>query len=285
MSDIASSLYSAILANATQVSSHVSAAAQRGKDEEIQSILDARYEEEQRIIDEQNRVGLAEQKRVYGQRQAVAYRLSIAQMADARLQAREYELLSEDFLASAGMRRAQMGVAYSRSGALLAGSALARTSASKQRAEQGSERLKRAAKYAMSRGKMLSTITRHSAFKPSFVPVPDAIKQTHVPMPGQDTGSGRRFGAPRFSRYPGRGGATAEARALERQQALAYRTSAIEGSSFMKAFQEGGQHIPSVFGPGAGGRVDLTGEGYTDHGKRGAFDFSGPGAHGQGFGY
>ena len=55
MSDLASSIYRAVMAGNTQVSSSMSAAAQQGKGKAIQALLDKRYEAEQRIIDEQNR--------------------------------------------------------------------------------------------------------------------------------------------------------------------------------------------------------------------------------------
>ena len=126
MSDWAASMWRAVTASSTQVNSHMSAAAQKDRGDAIQAVLDKQYEEQQRIIDETNRRGLAEQQRVYGQRQAVAYRLSIAQTIDARMQAREYELLSQDFLAKAQYKRGQMSVAYSRSGAMVGGSALLR---------------------------------------------------------------------------------------------------------------------------------------------------------------
>ena len=190
MSDLASSIYRAVMAGNTQVSSSMSAAAQQGKGKAIQALLDKRYEAEQRIIDEQNRRGRAEQKRVYDQRQAVTYRLSVAQMVDARLQAREYELLSQDFLAKAQYKMGQMGSAYSRSGAVMAGSALLRTKQTQDRGAIGAARMRRAADYTMKRGKMLSTITKHSAVKPSFVPIPDAIRQVHVEMPKITAGGG-----------------------------------------------------------------------------------------------
>jgi len=236
MSDFVAGITRAVLAANTQVSSHMSTAAQEGRQEEIQALLDKRYEEEQRIIDETNRRGLSEQKRVYAQRQAVNYRLSVAQMVDARLQAREYELLSQDFLAKAQYKRGQMSVAYARSGALMGGSALLRVKQNKDRAAQGADRFKRAATYALERGKMLSTITKHSSVKPQFVPIPDAIRQTHIEMPMPDInrsggggggGYGMRGGA-------GGGGAVSWARPVVDDQGV--RT----GNPATFAFQKGG---------------------------------------------
>ena len=181
MSDYSASVQSALLANQTNVSSYISKEAQKVKARSIQKALDKRHAEEQRIVDEHNRMSREEQTRVYAQRQAISYRLSVAQMVDAQLQAREFELQSQDYLAAAQVRRSEMGSRYSRSGALLAGSALARTDANEKRARQGAARLQKAAKNARERGRMLSTITKHSASKPMFVPLPDAIKQEYVP--------------------------------------------------------------------------------------------------------
>ena len=181
MSDYSASVQSALLANQTNVSSYISKEAQKVKARSIQKALDKRHAEEQRIVDEHNRMSREEQTRVYAQRQAISYRLSVAQMVDAQLQAREFEMQSQDYLAAAQVRRSEMGSRYSRSGALLAGSALARTDANEKRARQGAARLQRASKNAISRGRMLSTITKNSASKPMFVPLPDAIKQTYVP--------------------------------------------------------------------------------------------------------
>ena len=189
MLNLSSSLFSAIMSNATMVGSHMSAAAQQGREKAIQKALDDRYAAEQRIIDKQNEIGRREQSRVYAQTQANMYRLSVSQMMDAQAQAQEYELMAQDYLNAAGYKRARMGSAYSRSGALLAGSALARTAMNKERASVGAARLRRAAEYALERGKMLSTITKESAVKPSFVPIPDSIKQTYI-APFTPTSSG-----------------------------------------------------------------------------------------------
>ena len=145
MLNLSSSLFSAIMSNATMVSSHMSAAAQAGREKAIQKALDERYAAEQRIIDKQNEIGRREQSRVYAQTQANMYRLSVSQMMDAQAQAQEYELMAQDYLNAAGYKRARMGSAYSRSGALLAGSALARTAVNKERASAGAARLRRAA--------------------------------------------------------------------------------------------------------------------------------------------
>ena len=191
MLNLSSSLFSAIMSNATMVSSHMSAAAQAGREKAIQKALDERYAAEQRIIDKQNEIGRREQSRVYAQTQANMYRLSVSQMMDAQAQAQEYELMAQDYLNAAGYKRARMGSAYSRSGALLAGSALARTAMNNERASAGAARLRRAAEYALERGKMLSTITKESAVKPSFVPIPDAIKQSYVaPFAPSSSGGG-----------------------------------------------------------------------------------------------
>ena len=189
MLNLSASLFSAIMANWTQVGSLMSEAAQAGRAKAIQKALDARHAAEQRIIDAQNKMGQREQSRVYMQSQANMYRLSVSQMMDAQAQSQEYELMAQDYLNAAGYKRARMGSAYSRSGALLAGSALARTAMNKERASAGAARLRRAAEYALERGKMLSSITKGSAVKPSFVPIPDSIKQTYIP-PFVPTSSG-----------------------------------------------------------------------------------------------
>ena len=93
MLNLSSSLFSAIMSNATMVSSHMSAAAQAGREKAIQKALDERYAAEQRIIDKQNEIGRREQSRVYAQTQANMYRLSVSQMMDAQAQAQEYELM------------------------------------------------------------------------------------------------------------------------------------------------------------------------------------------------
>ena len=256
MSDWAASMWRAVTASSTQVNSHMSAAAQKDRGDAIQAVLDKQYEEQQRIIDETNRRGLAEQQRVYGQRQAVAYRLSIAQTIDARMQAREYELLSQDFLAKAQYKRGQMSVAYSRSGAMVGGAALLRLQQNRERAAEGSARLKRAATYARERGKMLSTITKHSAVKPSFVPIPDAIKRTHIEMPVPDANRGGGGGG-----RGGRGGSDIN---------WALRTNTVvddmgvrTGNPVTYAFQKGGvfqKDYPrfSGFHPDFGGAGDET---------------------------
>lgn len=192
--DTSSQLYRAILANATMVGSHMSTAAQEDQTEAIEHIIEARWQEEQRIIDEQNRRALEERERHYKVSQRTAYALSRAQMADARRQAQEYELLAEDFVQAAGVKRARMGSAYSASGALMAGSALVRTRANKQRAEQGAARLSRAARYAIKRGETLSRITKAAVTKIPYVPIPDAIKQSYVPPFIPKDGSGGRIG-------------------------------------------------------------------------------------------
>ena len=258
MSDWAASMYRAVTASSTQVNSHMSAAAQKDRGDAIQAVLDKQYEEQQRIIDETNRRGLAEQQRVYGQRQAVAYRLSIAQTIDARMQAREYELLSQDFLAKAQYKRGQMSVAYSRSGAMVGGSALLRLRQNRERAAEGSARLKRAATYARERGKMLSTITKHSAVKPSFVPIPDAIKRTHIEMPVPDANRGGGGGG--GGRGGGRYGSNLPA---SFQNSVVDDTGVRTGNPVTYAFQKGGvfqKDYPtySGFHPAFGGAGDET---------------------------
>ena len=189
MLNISASLFSAIMANWSQVGSHMSAAAQAGREKAIQKALNERHAAEQRIIDAQNEMAKREQSRVYMKSQANMYRLSVSQMMDAQAESKEYELMAQDYLNAAGYKRARMGSAYSRSGALLAGSALARTAVNKERASAGAARLRRAAEYALERGKMISSITKESAVKPSFVPIPDSIKQTYIP-PFTPTSSG-----------------------------------------------------------------------------------------------
>ena len=256
MSDWAASMWRAVTASSTQVNSHMSAAAQKDRGDAIQAVLDKQYEEQQRIIDETNRRGLAEQQRVYGQRQAVAYRLSIAQTIDARMQAREYELLSQDFLAKAQYKRGQMSVAYSRSGAMVGGSALLRLRQNRERAAEGSARLKRAATYARERGKMLSTITKHSAVKPSFVPIPDAIKRTHIEMPVTDANRGGGGGGRGGRGGSGSGGAWSMPTVVD-------DTGVRTGSPVQYAFQKGGVFqadypVFSGFHPDFGGAGDET---------------------------
>ena len=185
-------IYRAVMANATLVSSHISAQAQQGREEAIKAALEARHQEEQRIIDTRNAAVLAETTRYYGKLKSVSYKLSLAQLQDAKWKAQEYRLLADDFIASANIRAGQMSSGYSRSGALLAGSALARTAQTNEEGAKGAARLRRAADYAMRRGRMLASITRQSVIKPPFIPIPDAIKQTYVKpfVPDQPSGGG-----------------------------------------------------------------------------------------------
>ena len=228
-------IYRAVMANATLVSSHISAQAQQGREEAIKAALEARHQEEQRIIDTRNAAVLAETTRYYGKLKSVSYKLSLAQLQDAKWKAQEYRLLADDFIASANIRAGQMSSGYSRSGALMAGSALARTAQTNEEGAKGAARLRRAADHAMRRGRMLASITRQSVIKPPFIPIPDAIKQTYVKpfVPDQPTGGGGGGGGFTYG-----GGLSGSFNFGDRAGTISVRSGV--GHNQMSAFQLGG---------------------------------------------
>ena len=93
--------------------------------------------------------------------------------------------MADDYLHSAGVRLGQQSVAYSRSGVLLAGSALARTKQTKEQADRGAARLRMAATNVRQRGRMLSKATLGAPVKPAFVPIRDAVRDAYEPKMGQ----------------------------------------------------------------------------------------------------
>ena len=143
--------------------------------------IERKWQEQQRIIDEQNRMRRELQAQTYGRRRATAYKLSVAQEMDHRAQSQNLEFMAQDFVHAAGQRMQRQSVAYSRSGALMAGSALARTKQTKDEGEQGAARLRMAAETTRKRGKMLSKITREGVVKPAFIPISDAIRDPYMP--------------------------------------------------------------------------------------------------------
>ena len=277
MSDYANSLYSAVLGMGGLVSSHVSAAAAAGRDKEIQKILDRQHREAQQLIDDQNRMARSERDRTYRARQAIDYRLSVVQMMDAEYEAQEFRLMSQDFLNKAGFERGQMSYQYSRSGALMAGSALARTKQNREEGAEGARRLERAAEYAIKRGQMLAKITRTGTVKTPYVPIPDAVKKTYVPRFVPQTGGGRGgYGGGRGGYGGGGGGGSNRNVVAWTDAANPDANTEYTGAAnpFMQAFQEGGVHIPP-YGLGAGGYYapNTGGMGLTT----GAFDFGAAG--------
>ena len=103
---------------------------------------------------------------------------------------------------------------------------------------------------------MLSTITKHSPVKPSFVPIPDAIKRTHIEMPVPDAnrGGGGGGGGRGGRGGSGSGGAWSMPTVVD-------DTGVRTGSPVQYAFQKGGVFqadypVFSGFHPDFGGAGD-----------------------------
>ena len=156
--------------------------ARRKYNAQMEYASEERFKREKEAIDKHNIATEREQGRVLGAKEAVAYRTSVVQMADARRQAQRFQLLSQDFLNEVKAQKAQQVVAYAGSGALIQGSALIALRETQQRGDAGAQRLKKAANIALRRGSQQAKITRDSVIKPMYVPLPDPIKQPVIPQ-------------------------------------------------------------------------------------------------------
>ena len=155
--------------------------ARRRYNQESRAAIEARRAAEQDRIDRQNAKAKAEIERTYGAQQAVAYRLAHVHEMDAERQAANYDLVAQDHQRAAGAKAAQQVVSYTRSGALVAGSALGRVQQTKEEGEEAARRLRKASDHVKARGKRLSNVVRSSVIKRPFVPSMDAIPQPFVP--------------------------------------------------------------------------------------------------------
>lgn len=184
-SDTAKDIAEAVVSNSKNAAASASAGGRSGSGErQTSKAIEAKYEAQQAIIDKNNKFRKAEQTRVFQAKQAVAYRTSVVQRMDAEAKANELELMAQDFLNSTGAKLGQQVVAYSRSGALMAGSALARTKQTQDEGAKGAARLRLASQHALERGKMQALTTRHGVHKPAFIPIPDAIRDPYMPDRG-----------------------------------------------------------------------------------------------------
>ena len=168
--------------------------ARRRYNQESRAAIEERRAAEQARIDAYNAKTEAEIERVYGVQQGAAYRLANSHEMDAERQAANYNLLAQDHIHASGMKDAQQNVSYSRSGALIAGSAVLRLRQTKEEGEDAAARLRKAAEYAKKRGERISGVIRQSVIKKPFVPVMDAIAQPFVPQQSSFKPVGAFFG-------------------------------------------------------------------------------------------
>ena len=155
--------------------------ARRQYNADMERYSDERFKREKAQVDALNADREEARAHLLGAKKGVAYRTSVAQMADARRQEQHFLLLSQDFLKEVGAKKALQVVEYAGSGALVKGSALVRLRETKQRGDIGAERLRKAANIALRRGSKQAQFTRESVIQPMFVPYPDPIKQPNVP--------------------------------------------------------------------------------------------------------
>ena len=150
--------------------------------QQSRAAIEERRAAEQARIDAQNAKVKSEVERVYLAQQGVAYRLSHAHIMDAERQASNYDLVAQDHIHASGAKAAQQLVSYSRSGALVAGSAVTRLEQTKEEGEEAAARLRKAADHVKERGERISDVVRTSVIKKPFVPIMDAIAQPFVPQ-------------------------------------------------------------------------------------------------------
>ena len=132
-------------------------------------------------VAEHNRLQKAEVDRVHAAQQDLANRTADIQRRDAARQQGHYGQLADDFLREAHGARAQQVTAYSRSGALVQGSALHRLGQTTSRGEEGARRYRAHGNEAVRRGHSIADITERSAIRPAFVPASRAIRQPYIP--------------------------------------------------------------------------------------------------------
>ena len=128
------------------------------------------YVDQKAVVESHNRASYVEHSRAFGQTQAVAYRTSVAHLEDARKQARELSLLSQDFEIAAGQRAQTQVTRLAQSGVLITGSAEERLEMTYKRGAEGAARLEGQANVAKMRGEHLAEATRRAPVKPEFVP-------------------------------------------------------------------------------------------------------------------
>ena len=128
------------------------------------------YVDQKAVVESHNRASYVEHSRAFGQTQAVAYRTSVAHLEDARKQARELSLLSQDFEIAAGQRAQTQVTRLAKSGVLITGSAEERLEMTYKRGAEGAARLEGQANVAKMRGEHLAESTRRAPVKPEFIP-------------------------------------------------------------------------------------------------------------------
>lgn len=102
----------------------------------------------------------------FAQKAALANKQAKLQEEDAARQQVEYNLRAQDFTLEGRIRESTQGRAYSRSGVVLAGSALRRLNQTRSRTNEGARRLRETGTYAVERGDRLADITRSSVGSP-----------------------------------------------------------------------------------------------------------------------
>jgi hypothetical protein len=114
-----------------------------------------------------------EVERLAAAQSAVAEGLALVQLNDASRAAMRFHLLSQDFTRLADEKQADKVSAYSGSGVQVKGSALTSLRMTRERGEEGANRLKKAADIALQRGKEQAEVTRmKGATAPGHVPEP-----------------------------------------------------------------------------------------------------------------
>ena len=213
--------------------------ARRRYNQQSRAAIEERRAAEQARIDAQNAKVKSEVERVYLAQQGVAYRLSHAHIMDAERQASNYDLVAQDHIHASGAKAAQQLVSYSRSGALVAGSAVTRLEQTKEEGEEAAARLRKAADHVKERGERISDVVRTSVIKKPFVPIMEAIAQPFVPQqssfnPVSSFFGGMMGGAQDFL--------VGQIGGLFGQSSVAPGTSSMP----MQSFQAGGYYNPTL---------------------------------------
>ena len=219
--------------------------ARRRYNQESRAAIEERRAAEQARIDAQNAKAQGEIQRAYGAQQAVAYRLAHAHKMDAERQAANYSLVAQDYINASGAKAAQQVVSYTRSGALVAGSALLRVQQTKEEGDTAAERLRTAAEHAKKRGKRISDVVRTSVIKRPYVPIMDAIAQPFVPQQSNFSPVGSFFGGMMGGAQnlisEGISGLFNKPAATPLPFGTSYGSG---GNPYMQAFQSGGVYNP-----------------------------------------
>ena len=122
-------------------------------------------------------------KEAWHQTQAQAFRTSVAQLQDADRQAQEFGIQSQEFLIESGQRTQSQVTRYSASGAMVAGSAMARMDMTRSLGAEGAQRLQERADIALMRGTLAARATRMGAIEPAYVAqvLPESLQDPDSP--------------------------------------------------------------------------------------------------------